>query len=74
VAHRLLRPGGWLGCEHADQQGASVPALFGSAQRWTDVRDRIDLAGRPRFLTARRPLSAGGEAAVGRRGWHDGPL
>jgi release factor glutamine methyltransferase len=74
VAHRLLRPGGWVGCEHADQQGESVPALFGSAQRWTDVRDRNDLAGRPRFVTARRPLPTRGDAAAGRPGWHDGPL
>ncbi|HET7328777.1 MAG TPA: peptide chain release factor N(5)-glutamine methyltransferase [Nocardioidaceae bacterium] len=54
VAHRLLRPGGWAGCEHADQQGQSGPAVFTSTGRWSDVRDHHDLAGRPRYLCARR--------------------
>ncbi|MGH3355803.1 MAG: peptide chain release factor N(5)-glutamine methyltransferase [Nocardioidaceae bacterium] len=54
TAARLLRPGGWVGCEHADAQGESAPAVFAGAGRWTDVRDRPDLAGRPRFVTARR--------------------
>ena len=53
VAARLLRPGGWVGAEHADVQGASAPAVFAAAGRWTDVRDQRDLAGRPRFVTAR---------------------
>jgi release factor glutamine methyltransferase len=52
VAHRLLRPGGVVGCEHADVQGESVPRIFGA--RWADVRDHRDLADRPRFTTARR--------------------
>jgi len=51
---RLLHPGGVLGCEHADVQGESVPAIFRAAQRWSDVRDHVDLNGRPRFTTARR--------------------
>jgi release factor glutamine methyltransferase len=54
VAARLLRPGGWVGCEHADLQGDSAPAVFASGGHWTDVRDHPDLAGRPRFVTARR--------------------
>jgi release factor glutamine methyltransferase len=49
----LLRPGGVVGAEHADAQGTSAPAVFSTAGRWTDVRDHRDLAGRPRFLTAR---------------------
>jgi release factor glutamine methyltransferase len=49
----LLRPGGVLGAEHADQQGVSAPAVFTASGRWTDVRDHRDLAGRPRFVTAR---------------------
>lgn len=53
VAWRLLRPGGAVGVEHADAQGESAPAVFGS--RWSDVRDHPDLAGRPRFVTARKP-------------------
>jgi release factor glutamine methyltransferase len=53
VAARLLRPGGVVGAEHADLQGSSAPAVFASAGRWSDVRDHLDLAGRPRYLTAR---------------------
>ena len=49
----LLRPGGVVGAEHADQQGESAPAVFTAAARWTEVRDHEDLAGRPRFVTAR---------------------
>lgn len=52
-AAELLRPGGVVGAEHADVQGESAPAVFVAAARWTDVRDHRDLAGRPRFLTAR---------------------
>lgn len=54
VAHRLLRPGGWVGCEHADLQADSAPAVFTDTEHWFDVRDRRDLSGRPRYLTARR--------------------
>jgi release factor glutamine methyltransferase len=53
VAARLLRPSGVVGAEHADVQGEAAPAVFASAGRWTDVRDHEDLAGRPRFVTAR---------------------
>lgn len=53
AAWRLLRPGGSVGAEHADAQGESAPGVF--AGRWSDVRDHVDLADRPRFLTARRP-------------------
>jgi release factor glutamine methyltransferase len=53
TAARLLRPGGWLGIEHADQQGGSLPALVRSAGSWTEVADHRDLAGRPRYTTAR---------------------
>jgi release factor glutamine methyltransferase len=53
VGARLLRPGGVLGVEHADVQGASAPALFAGTDRWSDVRDNPDLAGRSRYVTAR---------------------
>lgn len=53
TAWRLLKPGGVVGAEHADVQGESAPAVF--AARWSDVRDHEDLAGRPRFVTARKP-------------------
>ena len=57
-AARLLRPGGVVGVEHADVQGpdgtgGGAPAVFSATGRWADVRDHDDLAGRPRFTTAR---------------------
>ncbi|WP_395657658.1 peptide chain release factor N(5)-glutamine methyltransferase [Nocardioides sp.] len=52
-AAHLLRPGGVVGFEHADVQGESAPAVFAATGRWTDVRDHLDLAGRPRYTTAR---------------------
>jgi release factor glutamine methyltransferase len=57
TAWRLLKSGGVVGVEHADAQGESAPAVFAHASdhRWTDVIDNTDLAGRPRFVTARRP-------------------
>jgi release factor glutamine methyltransferase len=60
VAARLLVPGGRVGAEHADVQGQSAPEVFSTAGRWVDVRDHLDLAGRPRFVTARlAPHGAG---------------
>src|SRR5207237_9969453 len=55
LAHRaavLLRPGGVLGVEHADAQGAAapdggVPAVLAATGRWSEVRDHRDLADRP---------------------------
>jgi release factor glutamine methyltransferase len=52
-AARLLRSAGVVGAEHADVQGEAAPAVFSATGRWCDVRDHLDLAGRPRFLTAR---------------------
>ncbi len=51
----LLKPGGVVGVEHADVQGESAPGVFSEDARWQEVRDHRDLAGRPRFVTARRP-------------------
>lgn len=54
VAAAMLKPGGVLAMEHDDSHGESVPALL-SARRVLDrVADHRDLAGRPRFVTARR--------------------
>ena len=53
TAARLLRRGGVVGAEHADVQGEAAPAVFAGSGRWSDVRDHPDLAGRPRYLTAR---------------------
>ena len=49
----LLRPGGVLGFEHADVQGEAAPAVLRGTGRWHEVADHRDLAGRPRFTTAR---------------------
>lgn len=53
TAARLLRPGGWVGAEHADVQGESARRVLLDTGRWSEVRDHRDLAGRARFLTAR---------------------
>ncbi len=53
TAGRLLRPGGWVGSEHADVQGESAAAVFLDSGRWSGVRDHTDLAGRPRYVVAR---------------------
>ncbi|NJC73352.1 peptide chain release factor N(5)-glutamine methyltransferase [Planosporangium thailandense] len=55
---RLLRPGGWFGVEHDDTHGAAVPALLRADGRFDEVSDHRDLAGRPRFATARRAKTA----------------
>jgi release factor glutamine methyltransferase len=54
LAARLLRPGGVAGVEHDDTHTAAVPELFRADGRFDDVRDHDDLAGRPRYATARR--------------------
>jgi release factor glutamine methyltransferase len=56
-AARLLRPGGVVAIEHDDTHGESVPALLSARRVLSDVEDHLDLAGRPRFATARRTLS-----------------
>ncbi|QIK77375.1 peptide chain release factor N(5)-glutamine methyltransferase [Nocardioides piscis] len=52
-ASRLLKPGGVVGAEHADLQGASAPEVFAVTGHWVEILDHRDLAGRPRFTTAR---------------------
>lgn len=54
LAARLLKSGGGLAIEHDDTQAESVPALLSARRVLTDVEDHLDLAGRPRFATARR--------------------
>lgn len=58
----LLAPGGAFGVEHDDTHGEAVPALLRADGRFERVRLHHDLAGRPRFSTARRSP-----------GWQDGP-
>ena len=55
----LLRPGGLLVIEHADEQGESggeggVPFVLREHGAYVDVVDHVDLAGRDRLTTARR--------------------
>jgi release factor glutamine methyltransferase len=54
AAARLLRRGGAFAMEHDDSHGESVPELLSTRRVLTDVEDHADLAGRPRFVTARR--------------------
>lgn len=54
TARRLLKPGGVVAVEHADAQGESAPSVFIATGRWTHVRDNVDYADRPRFVTATR--------------------
>jgi release factor glutamine methyltransferase len=50
----LLRYGGYLGIEHDDTHGEVVPDLLRRRRVLTDVEEHHDLAGRPRYATARR--------------------
>jgi release factor glutamine methyltransferase len=59
TAARLLQPGGLLVAEHADMQEVAAPTVFVETARWFDVTDHQDLAGRPRYLTARRTHEPG---------------
>ena len=54
LAAALLKPGGVAGIEHDDRHGEAVPGLLRADGRFTDVTAHRDLAGRPRFATARR--------------------
>jgi release factor glutamine methyltransferase len=51
---RLLVEGGSIAIEHDDSHAVAVPALLAARRVLTDVADHVDLAGRPRFATARR--------------------
>jgi release factor glutamine methyltransferase len=53
-AARLLRPTGLLCVEHADVQGESAQQVLVEHGAFAGVRDHLDLAGRPRFVTAVR--------------------
>lgn len=50
----LLRTGGWVGIEHDEAHGAAVAGLYAAAGGFTAIEVHPDLAGRPRFSTARR--------------------
>jgi release factor glutamine methyltransferase len=54
AARRLLRDGGLVAVEHADHHGIAVGQLFRASGGWSQIAVRQDLAGRDRFVTARR--------------------
>jgi len=54
LAGRWLRPGGLFAVEHDDTTSSLTVELIQSTGIFDDVRPRRDLAGRPRFVTARR--------------------
>lgn len=54
VAADLLADGGLVLCEHADVQADTASAVFARSPDWWQIRRHRDLAGRPRFVTARR--------------------
>ncbi len=59
VARRLLRPGGTLLSEHSEDHADAVVRLLADGGEFGDVIDHLDLAGRPRFVEARRAAVAG---------------
>ncbi|MCV7088588.1 peptide chain release factor N(5)-glutamine methyltransferase [Mycobacterium interjectum] len=54
LAGRWLRPGGLFAVEHDDTTSARTVELIDSTGLFADIEARDDLAGRPRFVTARR--------------------
>jgi release factor glutamine methyltransferase len=54
LAARWLRPGGLFAVEHDDTTSSQTVELIKGTGFFEDVRPRNDLAGRPRFVTARR--------------------
>jgi len=54
LAQRLLRPSGLFAVEHDDTTSALTSELIYSTKHFADIVSRLDLAGRPRFVTARR--------------------
>lgn len=54
AARRLLREGGVVAVEHADHHGRPVADIFEASGVWEHIVVRQDLAGRDRFVTARR--------------------
>ena len=64
AGRRLLRDGGLVAVEHADDQGPAVAELFRASGEWAHIAVRQDLAGRDRFVTAVRRRSAGPEESA----------
>jgi release factor glutamine methyltransferase len=64
VIAAVLAPGGRCAVEHDETTGDRVVAVFGATDAFDDVATHRDLAGRPRFTSARRrsdaPAGVGG--------------
>ena len=60
LAGRWLRAGGLFAVEHDDTTSSRTVELVESTGVFDDVKGRQDLAGRPRFVTARRRSVAHG--------------
>lgn len=60
VAGEALTAGGVLAFEHAEVQSAAVVSLTAATGAFADVRDNLDLTGRPRYVTATRVPRMGG--------------
>ena len=54
LAGRWLRPGGLFAVEHDDTTSSETVELVRGTGLFDDIVARQDLAGRPRFVTARR--------------------
>ncbi|OBG47210.1 protein-(glutamine-N5) methyltransferase, release factor-specific [Mycobacterium alsense] len=54
LAGRWLRPGGLFAVEHDDTTSARTVEMIETTKLFGDIEARHDLAGRPRFVTARR--------------------
>jgi release factor glutamine methyltransferase len=50
----ILRTDGWVGIEHDESQDRAVAGLLAGAAAFAETTVHTDLAGRPRFTTARR--------------------
>ncbi len=58
TAAQWLKVGGAVGVEHDDSHGPAVAELFTARRVFAEVTSHPDLAGRPRFTTARRVSAA----------------
>ncbi|WP_233195523.1 peptide chain release factor N(5)-glutamine methyltransferase [Corynebacterium sp. 13CS0277] len=61
VAAHWLAPGGFFGVEHDETTQSRVTQAVSATKAFTNIQERHDLAGRPRFVTATR-MKAGRSA------------
>ncbi len=59
-AERFLRPGGGLVIEHDDSNGAGAIGIVEATKGFREIEQHLDLAGRPRFISAIRTIGAAG--------------